>query len=619
MIDTQILEAKYLDAKIAYYTGFPIMSDPEFDALEQVLKKANSPVIRQVGMKKSDFDFPHPTPMLSLDKIQTEETPDGIDYKVAEVFAWAEDKCKKIGIAVDTVKFEYSPKYDGNAINVIYINGNLHKILSRSDKNFGKDLTEKLKHIFPATINEKNGTLEMRYEIVLSKELYNKKYSDKANPRNTVAGILGTDDITDSLKDLTVKQVCVIHNGEYKPTRNRDFYVTDIYQYKSLLDFWITNRDSFEYQLDGMVITFPVEFRKKLGANDHDPNWSLAIKFVPEEATTTIIDIEWGVGKTGELTPVGILDPVQLAGTKVSRVSLYNIGNVINKGLAPGALISIQKAGDIIPEVKTVIVPASIPASIPTYCPSCGSILKRDAIHLTCMNITCKAKLVRLLANHMKVLKLKGAGQASIDLFAEAGFTIVDLICFVRENGNNKTKMEQFGFTYGSRSCEIFVNIFKNIKSIDFSILPIFLGINNVGKKLSIQVAKYYYGMTPDWSNQDSALVTIFEETKTKFAILTMVERLKKSGIEIIYPEIKATNNNAIKAELTGSPKNFGWNTKEEFMTEMEIEEASLSDSDCQFLITDDYHSKTSKMKNAAARGITIISYIDFAKKIKKL
>lgn len=618
MFNIQYLESKFLDAKIAYYNGKPIISDSEFDALEEFLKKQNSSVVKQVGTKRSEFDFPHPSPMLSLNKIQTEETENGIDFKTEEILKWAEAKCKKIGVDIDSIEFEFSPKYDGNAINVIHTGNKLHKILSRSDKDFGKDLTEKLKHrVQSLNINiENDDVLETRYEAVIKKDVFNKKYTSFANPRNTVAGLFGRDEISDDLNDIDLLPICHLLNHrhiKYQQTMP-NFSYHYIYEYEKIMKKWITERENFPYQLDGIVISFPASFREKIGQNDHDPEWSIAIKFIPEFATTIIKDIEFGIGKTGEITPIAILKPVILAGTKVSRVSLYNIGYLLNKKLGKQAVISIQKAGDIIPEVKNVIIPAKENIIIPTVCPSCNSILMRDGVHLICNNALCKSKITKLLDYQFKILKLKGVGQKTIDEFAKKGFTIIDLIEFVRTKGNIKEEIEPFGFSFGSRSHEIFLNVFNSIKTIDFESIPLFLGINNVGKKLAKQIALYYCGEEYSWQNQEMALVEFFQKESIQKKIYDIVNRLKHLGIEVALPKSKKLKSSSlIKAVLTGSPKNFGYKTKEEFINEFNIEESSLSD--CKYLITDSYTSTSGKMKVAKEKNIEIITYYDFKNK----
>jgi DNA ligase (NAD+) len=428
-----------------------------------------------------------------------------------------------------------------------------------------------------------------------------------------VAGLLGRDEVVkEDLNDIEFKAVCALKDGKYTFIYNNEFFTNYLSEYENIIQQWTNQRDLFPYPIDGIVISFPLEYRDKLGVNDHDPEWSIAIKFVPEEATTTIEDIIWQVGKTGSVTPVGILKPVKLSGATVKRVSLYNAGNVIEKKLGIGAVISIHRAGDIIPEISKLIVPSENEITLPNQCPACGSALEFDGVTLYCTNFSCKAKLIRLLDHHLKLLKIKHVGRATIDSFADQGFTIIDLICFVRQFGNDKEKIEPFGFNHGSRSHEIFLNAFNSIKEIDYSLIPVFLGINNVGKKLAKLVSLFYNGTEVDWKHQERALVDLFTRPETKASINNVVERLESVGIEIIYP-IEVSDKKVVRAELTGSPKPR-WKTKEEFRAECNVVEASLSDDNCDYLITDDYNSNSGKMVTAKKKGITIITYEDFAK-----
>jgi DNA ligase (NAD+) len=114
-------------------------------------------------------------------------------------------------------------------------------------------------------------------------------------------------------------------------------------------------RETCEFQLDGVVFALPTEFREIFGENDHDPEWSIAVKFVPEEVITPVIGVQWNLGKTGELTPVVCLKPVQLAGTTVKRASGYNAGYIVKNRIQEGSIVSLHKSGDIIPEISKVI------------------------------------------------------------------------------------------------------------------------------------------------------------------------------------------------------------------------------------------------------------------------
>ena len=149
-----------------------------------------------------------------------------------------------------------------------------------------------------------------------------------------------------------------IFSKNFNTAVSADDYVTTLKAYEML-------REEYSYQLDGVVFTFPVEYRDLLGENDHDPEWAVAIKFVPAEVVTTVEGIEWNLSKRGEIIPTLLLKPVFLDGSTVSRASGYNAKYVIEKGIGKGALVSIAKAGDIIPEIQKVIAPSSENAPLP--------------------------------------------------------------------------------------------------------------------------------------------------------------------------------------------------------------------------------------------------------------
>lgn len=360
------LETQYLKAKVAYYDGNPIMSDAAFDALEQELKNAGSKVIEQVGAKRKDFDFPHPTPMKSLAKIQTETE----NYQENEFANWLLKRYQKLTVPVEYLI--YAPKFDGSAINIIYRNRVLESVLTRGDGKFGKDVTDRFKAHLPETINI-DGTVEIRCEAVMAKDVFAKKYADKfANARNIVAGVIGKDDIdVKMISDLTLVPIHLLVNGKhrdldlFKKETSRCFIFPVSYQtgvipptalrYVEIMKMWEKMRDEFNFQLDGVVFSMPYELRETLGENDHSPYWAVAVKFVPEDSVSVVTNIEWNLGKTGELCPVIVLNPVQLAGTTVTRASGYNAGYIIKHRIQTGTIVSLCKRGDIIPAIKEVI------------------------------------------------------------------------------------------------------------------------------------------------------------------------------------------------------------------------------------------------------------------------
>lgn len=631
------LENKFLEAKLKYYNETPIMTDAEFDALEKYLKEQGSKVIYQVGAKTKDFDFAHPTPMLSLGKIQTEENDDTSVNFMTEVFmTWFNKRIAILG--GKKIQLESSAKYDGNAINAIYIGGILKNIVTRGEGDGGKDVTVRLLNQFPRVLSlvghelSPTDIVELRCEVVIEIALFDKKYgvgteTNSANPRNYVAGVLGSDTI-DSTKcsELMVMSLHLILNGEHIEINNLNNHkelmdnvytrIMDVDDYEKEIQWYIELREKFHVQLDGVVISLPVEHRTMLGQNDHDPEWAIAIKFVPEEAVTDWKGYLWAIGKTGEFTPVILLEPVQLAGTSVKKASAYNAGYVVKNKIGPGTKVSIAKAGDIIPEIQSVIIPSDSDIVLPTVCPHCGTALTFDDIHLMCNNTRCKGRIAKQLASNASFISLRGIGPKTIEPFAEDFEDLIDVIVWVRTHGTS-VDIENYGIKHNSRSHENFLKAFNNIKFLTYGQMIVLMSYNNVGLKLAELVAKMYNTGDADFSGHNRSIVAMFDTHDVRNRVQKKLTTLVSVGIEVEIPAEKVITADSLFVCMTGSPKTFGFATKKVFTTKFgdRINEVSLSSKDCQYLITDDLNSKSSKMKSATKKGIEILTYSDFEQK----
>lgn len=355
------LEQLYFQAKEAYYTGEPIMSDDEFDVLEAELKSMGSDAPYVVGAEDRKAKYSHPSPMLSLAKYQAIRNSTSFGVAPTEQ---AVNWMKALGFLM----YEGSLKYDGNSGNCIYNNGKLIQALSRGTGTKGRDITAKIKHNVPETI-DLPGIVEVRGEVVIKVALFDTKYAaTKKNARNYVAGVLSRDEVEDPAyaeldfipveirhhidNDIFFLPVGSIPGFKFQPTlimfKPESF--EDVYK-----QMYKIRTEVSEYQLDGFVIKAPEAARPGLGENNHSPNWSVAIKFPPKEAITTIIDIQWNMGKTGEFTPIAIMEPVDLDGSMVRRATMYNYGYVIQNKIEPGTIVSICKSGDIIPQILRVL------------------------------------------------------------------------------------------------------------------------------------------------------------------------------------------------------------------------------------------------------------------------
>jgi DNA ligase (NAD+) len=623
-MDIQLLEEKYLKAKEAYYSGEPIMEDWEFDELEQILKDNFSEVINIVGADNdTTAKAEHWNPMLSLAKKSA--TIDGI-IPFEEFQSWINSRLSTLN------KKEYTltlmPKYDGNSVNLQYKNGNFFKAITRGNGIKGTDITEKVKYIIPLTIPYKED-VEIRGEVILNETSYNKwKKTETKNPRNFVAGILGRDEHNEELlKDLTLFAFSLrgasslnkyFDNDDQLLTEwgfNKNRAIPFSYLTNSYTDFnkefnnFLELRKTYEYKMDGFVVKLDLKEEKEiLGENSHDPEYAIAIKFPPEGALTQIESISWNLGNYGELVPIANLSPTELDGTTVKRASLFSWGNLNKKGCFPGAKVKIAKAGDIIPNIYEVIIPSEVPIEIPTNCPSCNTVLYRDEIHIECRNEFCEAQLQRRFGSCMNVLGYQWFGPSIMESFWKAGFrTTLDF--FDKEKMNKQNLIYSKLFVEGRMLDRLFDEMSKMME-IDFWKLIISFKLKGLGRSGSKEIAKFLSGQKYSFENLERAPLEKFlnPDYIGRKNVELLIQLVESNNITILFP-----STTGIAVELTGSPKSFGYNTKEDFL-EVIKEHGFIHGGlkEAMYLITDDLNSSTSKMKTANKKGIKIFNYQTF-------
>ena len=630
-MDIKDLENQYLLAKQKYYEGDPILSDFEFDILEENLKSRNSQVTKIVGSANlKDAKFNHVTPMLSLNKIQVHHN---VEFPQSALTSWYNQN------KISNSELEATPKFDGSSCNLIYNDGKLQWALTRGDKEKGQNIIEKMKFIVPQNINIK-GKIEIRGEVVISTSLFNQKYSDiYKNPRNFVAGVLGRDEYEEeTMKDFTfVSFECRIHSDNdfyhhphtFQFLKENGFITTPIVQlfnqkdFKSVYDIFSEFRKTSLYQLDGMVIKFQESERNGIGETDHHPKWAIAIKFPPKEAITTIKEITWNSGISGEFTPVGNLEPIDLDGTTVSNVSLYNYGNVIQNGLFPGAKVIIVKSGDIIPIVQKIIEPVyeDIQKCIPTQCttPECKLEIQND-IHLVCTNPNCTDRQIHRLSRGIASFGFRNVAGSTINKLYNAGFkTILDIFDNQKFNEGNLIKSGEFK---EGRQLEILMEARNNpTNKITLPLVVNSLAFDNVGWSTAIQISKLFEGQEPDFSGLNSSAYEPFlNSNSTEYqSVNQFIQILNSNGFEIQSEEQIIITADTIKYEVTGSPKSYGFKTKEDFANLIKQHGYIHTglDKSTTILITDDLNSSSSKMEKAKKLGIEIKTYDQILKSIK--
>ena len=382
---------KYLRYKYEYYIlNMPSISDAMFDKFERELRDTCDVLalyvvdmtdfpslieIQKLGLdigkiapeqkiKRDETRYKHWTKMQSIAKLQVNDE-ENIPYKELDSFM----SRKK------TDSLECSCKYDGNSMSLMYVDGLFKQALTRGDGIEGLDRTKKMKLLVRNKINLK-GNIEIRGEVVISREIWRNKYYDAenvSNERNFVGGALSKEDFNfEEINDLVFVAYSLVKieneleyiensmivlekigfNKKHKPfLRN----ISNSSDFEKMYFEFKEYRKNCEFLLDGIVIKYPENLRLKMPSKTKYPSWSYAIKFESLFAETVLEDYEWSQGKTGEFCPVGLLKEVELGGTMNRRASLHNFAFIVNNGAFPGCIVKIRKAGEIINQVVEVV------------------------------------------------------------------------------------------------------------------------------------------------------------------------------------------------------------------------------------------------------------------------
>ena len=597
-----------------YYKGTPVISDKEFDEFEEKLL-IEYPNLRdeEIGWDDDSLQkFSHPTPMTSLNKFNLygEIDKQNINSSINDWLQKFEDEGG----------FTVSPKYDGNAINAIYKNGKLWKVLSRGNGIEGRDYTNKMVNL-PKTIPYTEDIIEFRGEVLMPLDIFNKKYSHFKNPRNFVAGILNRKDFNrEHAKDLSIEFFDVrINNDIGKEIIIDECGLRTVYSYSytkfdgswnqfvDLYNELLNYRVNCNYYLDGFVIKVVEEYRES--KVDGNPKDCVAIKFPPTESVTKIKNIEYNVGKTGDLTPVFILEPTLLDGTIVKRASGHNIKYIIDNKYFPGATVTISKSGDIIPQIRNVINYSNTGFIPPHNCPVCNSLLEFDNVNLKCASDNCSAKEVRKL-NGIRMFGIEFLGGKTMEKLYESGITKIE--DFFNWKFTQTNLVNSGNFKVG-RQLEKMLNEINRLKEVELWQVIASLQFDNVGKTISKEYAKKLANIDYSFVSMDRKAIEAIDDER----VFEFVELIETRGIKVNFPEPEIINENLINIEMTGSVNIEGIKTKSEFLKLFDNVNHTKLDKNTDYLITDDINSESSKMKKAKKLGVKTITYSDFIQKFK--
>ena len=419
------LEQQLSEWNEAYWSGNPTVSDAQYDKAVEELRSLDpsssfcdflgTPIVRSSGK------VTHTKPMLSLDKA----------YDIDSYTAWVAKTCRS-----RNERMYVMPKYDG--ISADWSNCVLS---TRGDGHIGEDITDKISLIMMLTIDDNGEWVgspiadckeSKRGEIVMLDSDFENIKDKFKNPRNAIAGALGAIYSVEwamEMRNMGFRMVFVPHD-EYRIEASAQNTLDHI---ETLID---SCRNALPVAMDGIVITLKdKDYGDALGATAHHPKHSIAYKFANEEATTKLIGVEWSIG-LNKVTPVAILDPVELAGVTVSRASLHNIKYIQDMDLKIGDIVTVERAGSVIPNIISRVPGMDRTLITCDICPSCGSKLVFDGTALTCVNDDCGGKQITNITTAAATLGIDNMSTMTVQKLIEAGLvhTVSDLYKLTEED-----------------------------------------------------------------------------------------------------------------------------------------------------------------------------------------
>ena len=591
-----------------YYTlDKPSVEDAEYDRLMQELiriesshpewVRLDSPTRKIGGEVISEFEkVTHRVPMMSLGNVFNEEEIRDFDEKVSKVFPNHEYVCEL--------------KIDGLAFNLEYKDGVFVRAATRGNGVVGEDITHNVKTIksIPHVLKEKVD-LDIRGEIYMSKKSFNKlneRQKEKGenifqNPRNAAAGSIRQ--LDSSVAASRGLDVFLYH---YPETPFKTHYETLMYMKKlgfvvnpnirlcknidevlSFIHEWTEKRNTLPYEIDGIVIKVnDIEQQRELGFTAKVPKWATAYKFPPEHVLTKLTDIIFTVGRTGQITPNAVLEPVRVMGSTISRATLHNADYCIEKDIRVGDYVYIYKAGDVIPAVDRVELKrrngTEKPFEMIKYCPMCGSTLvqKDGMVDYFCENIHCPARKIEGLIHFVSrgAMNILGLGDRIMEDFFNYGYIKEFSDIYKLDKYKEElTLLEGFG----NKSIEAILKSIEDSKQNSLDRLLFALGINGIGAKTAKLLCKYYTTIDSLIDATEEELATIrdigptlsinivnyFKDEKN----IEEINELRKLGVNMTYNGKKIIEDENFKDKkfvITGSFDNISRDEIKEFIEE---------------------------------------------------
>lgn len=637
-----------------YVDNDPQISDYEFDQLMAELKRLeeafpefltpDSPTQR-VGEKPVEgfSTIEHRHPMLSIENC----------YKVEELIEF-DQRLRRL-LPGEKIDYVAELKIDGLSMSITYLDGSYHQAVTRGDGFRGDEVTAQVKTIrsLPLTIAIKD-EVEVRGEVYLPYESFKKINQERknkgeplfANPRNAAAGSIRLLDPREvAARNLDIFLYYIFINGKEQPSQWENLQMLKKLGFKTnpasrlchsleeVIDYykeWTAKRDTLNYDVDGVVVKVnSTRQRELLGATAKSPRWAISFKFPARQATTRIRDIVIQVGRTGALTPVAILEPVQISGTTISRCTLHNEEEIKRKDIRIGDYVLLERSGDVIPHIVSVMKERRTGKekmlNWPKTCPVCNSaIFKEEGEAISrCVNPSCPARIRESILHFAsrRAMNIEGLGEALVDQLLTSGL-IKQIPDLYNLKFNDLVKLERMG----PKSARNLLDQIEESKTRELSRLIYALGIRNVGEKLAQALARKFMDLEKLAAASEEELMSL-EDVGPKVAKSIifffaqpenkkLIARLKAAGLKLREePEkLRPQPLKGLTFVLTGTLSSM---TRDEAKAKIEYLGGEVSSSVSQktdYLVVGD--EPGSKLDKARQLGVKTINETEFLKLI---
>lgn len=636
------------NARLYYTLDASTMSDYEYDRLYRRLQELeaahpeeitpDSPTQRVGDAVLNDFaEVRHPVPLESLEDVFDGDEVKGFLSKVLETLPRAE--------------YSVEPKVDGLSVALEYRDGQFYQGATRGDGRVGEDVTGNLRTVrsIPKNLPEKLPRLIVRGEVYMARSVFDRINEELelegkpllANPRNAAAGSLRQKDPKVCAKrqlDIAVFNLQLVegrsfatHSETLDYLREQGFPVIPhtmlrdpeeiLEQIQKLGD----NRMDFPYDIDGAVVKLnDLSDRSILGSTAKCPKWAVAYKYPPEQKESRVADIVVQVGRTGVLTPKAVLEPVRLAGTTVTNATLHNQDYITEKDIRIGDTVVVQKAGEIIPEIVSVVKEkrpeGTKPYHLPDKCPVCGAAVLRDpdGAAVRCTGAECPAQLLRNMIHFASrdAMDIDGVGPAVLQQLIESGLVSnpADLYDLRAEQLEGLDRM-------GKKSAQNAVDAIARSKENDLWRLIFALGIRQVGAKAAKILATHFGSMDGLRRATAEELTEIDDVGAVTADYIThwmqsdqaadLLARLQKAGVNMeCHQELVDRRFAGMTFVLTGALTRF---TREEAGEMIELRGGKVSSSVSKkttYVVAGE--NAGSKLKKAGELGVSVLSEEEF-------